>query len=697
MKRVYSILFACIILISLIGIPEKDVNGAVNELNNRPPEGYSADAGKQAEAKEALYSRFFTKDKLQEVRIQIDDKNLQYLFDNAATKPHVMTESVTIGGETVQYAGMKTKGNYTLAHSVTDRTGSTRYSFTLDFGEYVTKENCGQKQNFYGCDKISFNNFFFDKSMLKEYVAFTIISEMGLPCPEFGLAKVYINDVYYGVYFMVESMCKAVMERYFDVEKSDLTDYLMKPEGTTFQYDELLKDNSMLWKDDEEDEIKSEEMKEIAMEWAKHLNELSRGVDFNNGVTPPDSEDYLPLLDTIIDTDEVLRYFATHSFLTQMDNMFTEHQNFGLYLNRDGRATLVPWDYDLCFGCYFPSTGETTVNYDIDVMYKNAMASYGNDTSEQNARTYANYPLFNVIYQSSVLMERYHEYMKDAAKIASLGGTTSFGKTYEPGYLFSKIQVLETELEEAASEKLGSGISYLNYTRQPGEMMKALPNIKKVIAMRAVGVYTQASGIDTYVAATGLDLSTLGNAIKGDFRNSGRLSVVSAPTGAFVTADFTASGKSIGPVLTIKEVENDSEKAQDILGDLSLENADEMRIYEMNLSKKPDGTCLLTLPLVMSFGKSDGAVHFYIGSGEGLTEVTEVSRDDNLYTFDVEEAKYIVVLGEKGTTADPVPAAASENVPSLFPIFIVCGILLLILMLVLIWITIGKHKREKAN
>ena len=30
----------------------------------------------------------------------------------------------------------------------------------------------------------------------------------------------------------------------------------------------------------------------------------------------------------------------------------------------------VPWDYDLSFGCYYPSTAQYTANYDID-MYHN--------------------------------------------------------------------------------------------------------------------------------------------------------------------------------------------------------------------------------------------------------------------------------------------------------------------------------------
>ena len=132
----------------------------------------------------------------------MDKESLDYLLQNAYTwneaglrdKPTILAKSATIGGQKVEYVGLKTKGNYTLG-GTKDWSSSDHYSFTLNFGKYIKKGNgYNDKQNFFGCPKISFNNCYFDKTFMKEYCAWKLMKEMGVPTPEFGLAKLYIND-----------------------------------------------------------------------------------------------------------------------------------------------------------------------------------------------------------------------------------------------------------------------------------------------------------------------------------------------------------------------------------------------------------------------------------------------------------------------------------------------------------------------
>lgn len=115
-----------------------------------------------------------------------------------------------------------------------------------------------------------------------------------------------------------------------------------------------------------------------ALGWQKKLTQLSSGTDFNNNKIDVNSNEYLELLGQVIDIDEALRYFATHSWLVQIDNMFVEQHNMGLYIDTNGKSLFLPWDYDLCFGCYYPSTAETTANMDIDLMYKDDQIAFEN-------------------------------------------------------------------------------------------------------------------------------------------------------------------------------------------------------------------------------------------------------------------------------------------------------------------------------
>ena len=155
---------------------------------NTPPADYEIDKTIQGDARDGKYNEYFLKDSIQTVSIDIDENNLNYLLQNAGEKPTVMTKSVTIGDKTLGYTGLKTKGNYTLQHAVTDNPGSDRFSFTINFGKYIKKSNgFSKRQNFFGCHKISFNNFYFDKSMMKEYIAMKLMTEMGLPTPQYGL------------------------------------------------------------------------------------------------------------------------------------------------------------------------------------------------------------------------------------------------------------------------------------------------------------------------------------------------------------------------------------------------------------------------------------------------------------------------------------------------------------------------------
>ena len=129
-------------------------------LNNTPPADYAVNEATQGHAETGDYSAYFLEEELQEVYITIGENNLNYLLQNAADEPYVMADSVTIGDATVQYCGLKTKGSYTLAHAASDNAGSDRFSFTVNFGKYIKKKEYGQKQNFFGCNKISFNNNF---------------------------------------------------------------------------------------------------------------------------------------------------------------------------------------------------------------------------------------------------------------------------------------------------------------------------------------------------------------------------------------------------------------------------------------------------------------------------------------------------------------------------------------------------------
>lgn len=610
-------------------------------LYDTPPEDYTIDQSVQGNPRDGDYNAYFLDTELQTVCIEIDETNLNYLLQHADQEPYVMTTSVTIGDTTLGYCGLRTKGNYTLSHSYTDNPGSDRFSFTVNFGKYITKELYGEKQNFYGCKKISFNNFFFDKSMMKEYFSLKLMEEMGLPTPQYGLAKLYINGEYYGVYFMVEAMDKSILAQYYDVDRKELSSYLCKPTGTSFDYADLLEDDSPLWEWDEDTYSEVEDMLPVVMDWAQKLNLLSQGQDLNGDPIDVQSQEYIDQLSTILNLDEVIRYFAVASWLCQMDNMFTNYQNFGLYVSEDGIATLIPWDYDLAFGCYYPSSAELTANYPLDVMYQLDRNRYAQE-AETSQRYYANYPLFNAIYQNDDLMELYHSYMLDCSRIAALGGTVDVtGKSYDPGYFNSFIEAFQEALIAAASEELADNVYYMNHIQQPEGVEEALPNLSKIIAMRSVGVWAQVTGEDTTVCGGYCDLETLGNAITGESSNSGRLTIVDSATGIFATAEYSGSRRAFSPALYVTALTEEDDTYQQILSGLDVAKKDTLLVWSANTVVSPTSEYTLTVPLAQEYLGEDTVCQFYTWCGGELTAL-DMTRDGNLFTGTAKDISCVV-------------------------------------------------------
>lgn len=625
-------------------------------LNNTPPADYEINESVQGEAENGQYNAYFLKDSIQTVRITMDENNLNYLLQNALDEPYVMTDSVTIGDTTLGYCGLKTKGAYTLEHAYTDNPGSDRFSFTVNFGKYIDKTGYGSKQNFYGCSKISFNNFFFDKSMMKEFCALMLMKEMGLPTPQFGLAKLYINDQYYGVYAMVETFDESILEQYYHVDKSQLSSYLCKPEGTLFDYYDILEDDSPLWESDEETLVDVADMLPTVKEWVRKLNCLSDGTDFEGNAIDYNSEEYLTLLNEILDVDEVLRYFAAHSWLCQLDNMFVGQKNFGLYVDANGKALLIPWDYDLSFGCYYPSTAQLTANYDIDALYM--LGNWGQDISNFEVRenSYEDYPLFNVIFKNEQLMETYHQYMMDCSKIAALGGTTkATGRSYDPGYIGSYITALEEEIITAASEELADNVYYMNGANQPRDVERALPNLSRIISLRAVGVLLQVSGSESVVSAVGCDLSTLGNGASGDNASRGKLTLLHSGTGIYVSGEFAGGGSRNSLLLVIKEMVEGDKDYGSVRSAVGAAASDIVDIYSMNLNTGATGDYTITIPLTMEqmANRDNLRIYFYY---DGEATLLVPTANDNLYEVTVADLGIIVVKQGTGeNTKNPIP------------------------------------------
>lgn len=478
---------------------------------------YEINSDTQGKAKEGTYAKLFNKETIQDVKISIDENNWNYLLQNAIDKPTVLASSVSIGDDTVKYVGIKTKGNLTLKEVW--NSSSDRFSFTINFGKYINTDNgYTDKQNLYGLRKVALNNIYGDATLMKEYLSYELMTRMGIPTPEYSLVNLYINDEFYGVYMMVESIDSSLTQRTLG-EKSD---YLVKPESSggdliydnsldeyinddgEFDFSSIIYDNSGniiypndksnplykyngLWENDEDTFEDIVDMLPTIFKWMKTLNEL-------NNTNNPNTDDYKLALEEIIDVDSLIRYFAVNTYLVNLDSYQSEKmQNYALYINETGEATIIPWDYNYSFGVYGLGSASDVINFDI---YNPVINT-----------TLKDRPLLNVILQNDEYKALYEKYLNDITIIASEGGTTSDGDTYEE----NNFATILDKYNKLLNNIYGNDPTAF-YTLD--EYNKATTSLKKLIEQRSEAVLNQLNGNNEKVT-TDINLRDMGESVGG--------------------------------------------------------------------------------------------------------------------------------------------------------------------------------------
>ena len=162
------------------------------------------------------YEDYFDASSLMRVDVTVDASDWQAMLDSAASEEYIKCD-VALNGENVSSAGIRCKGNSSLS-----MTQDERYSFKINFGEYV------KKQTFHGLDKMVLNNTQSDNTFIKEYLSYYLLNRAGVKTPLFAMAEIYINGEYWGLYLAVECIDDSFIERNFSTDGG----FLYKPDGT---------------------------------------------------------------------------------------------------------------------------------------------------------------------------------------------------------------------------------------------------------------------------------------------------------------------------------------------------------------------------------------------------------------------------------------------------------------------------------
>ncbi|MCR6105064.1 CotH kinase family protein [Salipaludibacillus agaradhaerens] len=393
----------------------------------------------------------FTADTISDVNIEIDEEEWQDILNNPLDKTYKIA-SVTYNGETIDNVGFRTKGNSSLTNVANSE--SERYSFKIDFQQYTD-------QTLHGYTKINLNNNFSDPSYMREYLHYELLSQMGVPTPDYSYVNLSINGELYGLYLAIENIEEPYLERHF----GDTTGNLYKAdEGASLEWN----DNMTI--DD------------TALDLKSGLANNSQLLSFIESLASKKNSD------SYFNVDQFLRYLAVNTVLANMDSYQGRLQhNYYLY-ELDGTFTFLAWDHNMSFGGFsMGASQDEQLTMLIDEPTQGAVE---------------NFPLIDYVLSNEDYKEDYHNYLQDSIDLLEN---------------FDEAVMEVTELiDESVQNDPTAFYSYDDFLANTGvEAIDNVPGITGFINERTKNVQQQLDGdIPSYENGEGLS-DDMGGAMQG--------------------------------------------------------------------------------------------------------------------------------------------------------------------------------------
>ncbi len=164
-------------------------------------------------------SRLFGTDEIININIIMDEAEWDNMLSNAISETYSQCD-VEINGEMFYRVGIRPKGNTSLT-SIANDPETDRYSFKLEFDQYVDGQSC------YGLDKLVLNNNYADATNRKEALIYDMYQYLDVDASLYNYAKISVNGEYWGVYLALEAVEESFMLRNYGTENGQL----YKPEG----------------------------------------------------------------------------------------------------------------------------------------------------------------------------------------------------------------------------------------------------------------------------------------------------------------------------------------------------------------------------------------------------------------------------------------------------------------------------------
>lgn len=210
---------------------------------------------------------------------------------------------------------------------------SSFYGYPGDKKSLRIKFDKYREFRFDGLKKINLNNGWSDPSLLREKLYLDFLYERHIPAPRANFARVYLNDVYWGLYSMVEHVDKTFLDHRFD-----------ENDGNLYKAEKLA---DLSWQGaDQENYYDYYDLKTN-----KKTNDWGDLLHLIDLVNHSSDEAFSTELETVLHTEGFIRIWAANNLFMNLDDYVGSANNFYLYKNEAHDVfEWIIWDVNLAFG-----------------------------------------------------------------------------------------------------------------------------------------------------------------------------------------------------------------------------------------------------------------------------------------------------------------------------------------------------------
>jgi spore coat protein CotH len=251
----------------------------------------------------------------------------QVLYDTLEADPYTHVETdVVFDGQSLTSVGLRIKGRYGSYRSLSQKSG-----FKIDLNRFH------EGQTLYGLKHLNVNNLVQDAAQLHDRVSYNAYRSQGVPAPRVGYAWVTVDGEPYGLYGLVEDYDEQFLEKNFAEPDGNLYDgdYWLAEDWSYYVLVDFEPSTYTYFDQDAGTDVGLADIKGVV----DQVSATCGGQDFDEA------------MDTVIDYDHWLRFYALEMWVGQWDGYNFNDNNFRIYFDpgRDGRMIMMPWDHDQPF------------------------------------------------------------------------------------------------------------------------------------------------------------------------------------------------------------------------------------------------------------------------------------------------------------------------------------------------------------